>query len=650
MQTPQADDVTLTHANENLNIFVSYNNLDRERVQKVVDQLRMRPGIEVAWDQDFPVGDLWRESIKTAIIASDVIVFLVSRVSNRADWVITEHGIAKGAGRPTLVLIIDDNVPKDQGLLHVVAEEQCVDASKMRTAGDLADKVLTTYGFPITGRNVKPLVISVYGSKGGTGKSTFSLAMAEIFAARGLTVTMVDMDLPFMGLTEYVGVASDTMSPDVLTTQSALANLDTILLKTGIDVTPEYLLREGGRAVQQSGKGSIILVPARSGDDVMDPQKLLTEARGWPLPALEGRYLRSAVVIYDLPGSDSTAVSACVMASDITYCVCHPRQGFLAQFAHTKKVWEERHHRKVGLVQVVVNNVRDADLVSKYWKMPTWVYLPHDPELTSNSANSNFKANGLGYGVFLAAVLQVMGQTTPEARRWMIPDSINSWIAPVIVGAAAKAPRILKRWEYRFHSWLLLALILFGAGIVLELKSIVRLGTPASARLAPVSAAIRVPAGTDPAIVRARVSAIRVPAELGTAVRFSGSSVTVTRPLRADEVEKMLQAIPFEDVKTCFIEVYVQMDYRSQTATQSTSDQIKLFGSSMILECPAFLVGFLFLRGQSRKKAILIELARHSWEENGMSLDDWIVLRRLDSDTGTYKWLRGELLANDEER
>jgi hypothetical protein len=70
-------------------IFLSYANVDRERIRPLVKKLEEH-GWSVWWDRKIPPGKTWRQVIQRAIDDAKCVVVVWSQQSIQSDWVITE--------------------------------------------------------------------------------------------------------------------------------------------------------------------------------------------------------------------------------------------------------------------------------------------------------------------------------------------------------------------------------------------------------------------------------------------------------------------------------------------------------------------------------------------------------------------------------
>ena len=84
-------------------------------------------------------------------------------------------------------------------------------------------------------------IYSVGGGKGGVGKSIFSIALGTHFAYKGLTVSLVDLDLGASNLHTYLGIIkkTPTIGDFIL---KRVSSLEEILIKTLMKILG-YLLR-----------------------------------------------------------------------------------------------------------------------------------------------------------------------------------------------------------------------------------------------------------------------------------------------------------------------------------------------------------------------------------------------------------------------
>ena len=90
-------------------IFISYNNKDRPRVQTIVQALDGR-GWSIFWYQTIPYGKTWRETIGKELSEARCVVVLWSKNSIELDWVREEADEAK-ARRVLVPVRIDDVQP-----------------------------------------------------------------------------------------------------------------------------------------------------------------------------------------------------------------------------------------------------------------------------------------------------------------------------------------------------------------------------------------------------------------------------------------------------------------------------------------------------------------------------------------------------------
>jgi hypothetical protein len=88
-------------------IFISYANVDRERIGPIVSLLEGE-GWSVWWDRRIPVGKVFDEVIEAAIGGARCVIVVWSKESVKSSWVKTEA--AEGAGRNCLVPVLVDDV------------------------------------------------------------------------------------------------------------------------------------------------------------------------------------------------------------------------------------------------------------------------------------------------------------------------------------------------------------------------------------------------------------------------------------------------------------------------------------------------------------------------------------------------------------
>lgn len=85
-------------------VFLSYNNLDRDRVRIMADALR-REGFQTWWDQAIGTGETYDEVTEKALRSARVVVVLWSPRSVASRWVRSEAAVAHRAGRLLPVMI-----------------------------------------------------------------------------------------------------------------------------------------------------------------------------------------------------------------------------------------------------------------------------------------------------------------------------------------------------------------------------------------------------------------------------------------------------------------------------------------------------------------------------------------------------------------
>jgi hypothetical protein len=88
-------------------IFLSYSNLDRDRLLPLVKILEER-GWSVWWDRKIPPGKTWHQVIQRAIDEAKCVVVVWSQQSIQSDWVITEA--EEGKDRQALIPVLIDDV------------------------------------------------------------------------------------------------------------------------------------------------------------------------------------------------------------------------------------------------------------------------------------------------------------------------------------------------------------------------------------------------------------------------------------------------------------------------------------------------------------------------------------------------------------
>jgi cellulose biosynthesis protein BcsQ len=180
-------------------VFISHAHEDREESRLFVEGLR-RAGIDAWYSLDRQLGSGFLSKIDKALIDADGLLLFQTESARESPWVQKELLFADQLGKPIFVAKVKPTYTEDE-FDHIISNGHAL-------ARDGADYFGYSKRFAeLIKATLKPrgCVMTTWGAKGGTGKSTTAAYLAFAFQKRNKKVLLIDLD-PQATLSELLGV------------------------------------------------------------------------------------------------------------------------------------------------------------------------------------------------------------------------------------------------------------------------------------------------------------------------------------------------------------------------------------------------------------------------------------------------------------
>jgi chromosome partitioning protein len=200
--------------------------------------------------------------------------------------------------------------------------------------------------------------IAIGNQKGGIGKTSITLGLADALSYRGKSVLVVDLD-PQAHATYFMGVPVDD---DTFTINDVIG---AVKGRTGIGVAADAIMESG-----EAWPENVHLIPsdrelaARVGDVGTASEKRLRKA-------LEGATEDYDFVLIDCPPSLDNLTENALVAADDVLVVTEPKVGSalaIGEFLNTIQGVQDDWHDGLGIVGIVVNKYMAQTVSSQYWE------------------------------------------------------------------------------------------------------------------------------------------------------------------------------------------------------------------------------------------------------------------------------------------
>ena len=122
-------------------VFIAYSRADREIATKLAEKIEGL-GLSVFFDVNIAPGDVWRDTIMTALQESTVVIVLWSRSSINSEWVRTEADLALRRGKLLPVLIGNVEIPL--GFSHIQTLDWSEQKRRFNSDDSLIEQLFST--------------------------------------------------------------------------------------------------------------------------------------------------------------------------------------------------------------------------------------------------------------------------------------------------------------------------------------------------------------------------------------------------------------------------------------------------------------------------------------------------------------------------
>jgi cellulose biosynthesis protein BcsQ len=644
-------------------VFVSHNRRDKRWVRDSVDEWRAS-GLRVFFDEDsISPGEDVVSAIEDAIANSRFVVLVLSPASIASNWVALEASITLFQDADSLerrLIPVRIEQIDTSSLRPAIRRLNCVDLSNLSTYQREYGRLLSALGIgkPMDAGNhdmaklddmtgllplrVRMPVLSIMGTKGGAGKTTVVVAMAELIASTGRSVLIVDADLESAGVTKYLG-RNATARPQVWTLLDAAfakqSDSDQIRRPDlgAWDVTPSYL--------RESRFGRIYLIPARhAGDNRIAYNALAnihpdTRRNRAALEIVAEAVYRSTeiaqnigAVLIDSGAENNPLVSAGMTAADESYIVSSPHAEFARAVPDAERTHRERYpeypHKDM---HVVVNQATPES--KRTWSHYADVhFVMEDPAFRASAAAGKVDFEGVGLNNLYLQVLRVLQRTLPSTRHDILPDPIDVWIEPYMKQMRDFPDQLLARPGYRFLSHTTVSLVV-ALCIVIAFCGLT-IGKALRGPWDEVSVEAQPDSTSTVAELVAEMSELTIPEQLQDCVELSGRTVVVKRPLSPEEITSAESALANEAAVKAL---------RQSAAVMNDRQSIKISTWSFVAIAALGVLAYRIARfiPLMKRKKLLRKLVALRDSGNGQEFRKWVaaILSKGDS-SNELKWLR----------
>lgn len=538
-------------------VFVSHAAEDRQFVTEEILPLLQSAGLDYWYaPTDINVSTQWEKEILRALRECDWFLVVVSPRSAASQWVKAEVAWAMEHRQGRVISVLQEETVLED--LHLILSTiQYADFRQDRKHGrhqlkKWAEAVRQSC------EPARPVVVAVMGAKGGVGKSSITIALAEQIAWKGGCAVIVDSDLETSGVTRYMSqfAASHPQGSTVMDLVYAQRTNPNDPPRThGLrtwEVTREY--------IRKAGTGRVYLVPASLDDSRqayaamadIDPQRRNAVAAS----LIEGIVAHVAsslpdvrAVLFDCGAENSPLVSAAVVIADYSYIVSGPNAAFASQIPLAERAHKERFpHRPYSGMSVIVNQATTASR-DEWRSVPCAHFVREDARFRREAASGKLDFEGVGPNNFYEDVLTVAHATFSPAHQPALPDPVNVWIERYVRGMKTFPDEMLR--SPRYNRWLgirtaaavllMLALLLAGVGYAAR---------PYLLETAPLRMPVSKSADMSNEEFLVKLSAARFGEGQPNGVTLDGAVLLLSRRANPDEIRKEADAVDFGPLRT----------------------------------------------------------------------------------------------------
>jgi len=645
-----------------MNVFISYAHEDLHEVERYVEALLRQGEVQLFWDKNIPPGTQFLSVLAQQAFDAGVLVVFVSRAACASKFVAREILLADSHDSVVVLpvyLEAPDNEQRNRGLMLALSGVQGILAYEVgfESACQALCKSLRTGAMQIV--NSRPSsscpIVAVMGTKGGTGKSTFIAATAELIASAGGNVMIIDSDLESGGVTKYVSSQAKRRPHVYSLLDAAYDRMQGRGEATHADlnlweVTPLYL--------EDARFGNIYLVPARLDSDTRLPYDAMAnfpedQRNRAALEILQetvARRDRFSVpmhcVLIDSGAENNPLVSAAFVIADYGFIVSAPNPQFRAEIARLERMHRQRYPEGELSSMIVVVNQATPQTAALWQGVPNTDFIPEDPELRRSAASGSLDFEGVGLNHAYLAVLRILQKHFTTAHQRLLPDEGEVWIRPYLEAMRDFPERLLARPAYRFSKAINASLFLFAVGI-LAIAGMILMQTSFRSFEGITERPIARPENIPKPKFQAELSRIAIPARFEGRTWVDTAHLRIKGTLSEREVEELKRASDFEP----FRDAVVEGAFAANAAAAVYAQQATVTRQTCIyagVAAVAILVAacFLALR-RGKRKSLLRNLAaaRSTGRPEELSR---LVRSLLAEDSGkpNLKWLRDEFRAH----
>jgi len=425
---------------------------------------------------------------------------------------------------------------------------------------------------------VKIPIISVMGTKGGTGKSTVISGMAELVASTGKNVLIIDADIETAGISKYLSPRA-LSRPNVWTVMDAAYAEQNAGTRKGDmsvwKVTPKYL--------QESQFGDIYLIPGRLQSDYRDPYIAMAnippnkrnKAAIDILREMVDRAIKSDAdfILIDSGAENNPLVSAGFALCTYGFIVSSPSREFQGEKRRLDSMHRERYpDENLSAMTLIVNQATPE--TPDLWEDESIHIIREDPIMRRQAAIGNFDFKGVGLCIFFLDLLRILKCCLEEDKQEFLPDEWEVWVKPFLKRMKRFPEEILKKKQYKF-------LKLITAGVVSVALFIAAISTwkfiesNRAAKDVVISREIIIPPEKS-----YEISQIKIPNGFDNRVWLEGNKLYFKGPISEVEREQLKTTSEFEPFRDAVIEgVLIVNDKVKEIARESdTTRKMAILG------------------------------------------------------------------------
>ncbi len=474
-------------------VFMCHASEDKELVRGLCGTLR-NAGFD-PWldDEKLMPGEDWQERIDGALRRSGAVIICLSERSVVKDGYVNKEirraldlADEKIPGSTFIFPLKFDNVRvpryltrwqwaeigKPEGLRRLVQSlEQR--AQELEARGVLRGATTATASLEdsaeSTARSLPPIIIAVMGTKGGVGKGVFVSFAAQLFAAAGNDVAVIDLDLAASGTTLAAeGEYGQTKPISILTAFDHVARKATNIARYSSgqspelwDITPSFLgAIRGGRiwllpAREPANPGQSFDVVANVLPPKQREEKLAAVVQE-QIDRICQRYPKVRTILVDCGAERNPIYGAAFSNADRGYILFGPNPEY---FGEVKAVREELlrmfHSINPSSIHAVANNVMSlADeqrCKTGISPIPLVAAIPSDPTLRRAQIENQAIHIDLGHEGVSKAICSALTPAVDNRRAVMIEADHVSCVSIVSLflkgGGLEELTRTLRVWS-----------------------------------------------------------------------------------------------------------------------------------------------------------------------------------------------------------